>query len=145
MLVDTGRQKIKVIKAIRSFTYLGLAEAKSLAESTPSAVLRGVSEAEATQAAQQLQNQGATVRLRESKTKPNHTAHIKEVDLALIDVGPNKINIIKVVRSLTGLGLAEAKSLVESVPAILLEKVELPAAEDAKRRLEAEGATVEIS
>ncbi len=67
-----------------------------------------------------------------------------EFDVLLKDVGPKKINVIKAVRSFTNLGLAEAKSLVESAPCKVLEAVSKEAAEDAKGKLEAEGAVVEI-
>ena len=67
-----------------------------------------------------------------------------EFAVVLKDVGPKKINVIKAVRSFTTLGLREAKELVDSAPATVLEGVSKEAAEDAKSKLEAEGATVEI-
>ncbi|MCS7221973.1 MAG: 50S ribosomal protein L7/L12 [Anaerolineae bacterium] len=67
-----------------------------------------------------------------------------EFDVILKEVGAKKINVIKVVRQLTNLGLKEAKDLVESAPATVLQAVAKAAAEDAKKLLEAEGATVEI-
>ena len=67
-----------------------------------------------------------------------------EFEVVLKAVGDKKINVIKVVRSLTNLGLKEAKDLVESAPAPVLQAVAKDAASDAKAKLEAEGATVEI-
>ena len=67
-----------------------------------------------------------------------------EFTVVIKDVGPKKINVIKVVRQLTTLGLKEAKDLVEATPATLLEAVGKDAANDAKAKLEAEGAVVEI-
>ena len=67
-----------------------------------------------------------------------------EFAVVLKDVGDKKINVIKAVRSFTTLGLREAKELVDSAPATVLEGVSKEAAEDAKSKLEAEGATVEI-
>lgn len=67
-----------------------------------------------------------------------------EFTVILKDVGPKKINVIKAVRSFTNLGLKEAKDLVDSAPATVLEAVSKEAAEDAKAKLEAEGAVVEI-
>lgn len=67
-----------------------------------------------------------------------------EFDVVLKDVGAKKINVIKVVRTLTNLGLKEAKDLVESAPAPVLQAVSKEAAEDAKKQLEAEGAQVDI-
>ena len=67
-----------------------------------------------------------------------------EFTVVLADVGPKKINVIKAVRSVTDLGLKEAKELVEQAPATVVEGVSKEAAEDAKSKLEAEGAKVEI-
>lgn len=67
-----------------------------------------------------------------------------EFDVILKDAGAKKINVIKVVRALTTLGLKEAKDLVESAPAPVLQAVTKQAAADAKAQLEAEGATVEV-
>jgi large subunit ribosomal protein L7/L12 len=67
-----------------------------------------------------------------------------EFDVVLADVGPKKIQVIKAVRSMTTLGLGEAKELVESAPSTVLEGVNKEEAEGAKAKLEAEGAVVEI-
>ena len=67
-----------------------------------------------------------------------------EFDVVLKDVGPKKIEVIKVVRSLTNLGLKEAKDLVEGAPNNVMEAVSKDAANDAKSKLEAAGATVEV-
>jgi len=67
-----------------------------------------------------------------------------EFDVVLADVGPKKINVIKTIRTLTSLGLKEAKDLVEGAPNTVLEQVTKEAADDAKAKLEEEGAKVEI-
>jgi large subunit ribosomal protein L7/L12 len=67
-----------------------------------------------------------------------------EFDVILKDIGPKKIEVIKVVRSLTNLGLKEAKDLVEGAPSPVLEAVSKDAATDAKGKLEGAGATVEV-
>jgi large subunit ribosomal protein L7/L12 len=67
-----------------------------------------------------------------------------EFDVVLTDIGPKKIQVIKAVRSLTTLGLGEAKELVEGAPSTVLEGVNKEEAEGAKAKLEAEGAVVEI-
>ncbi len=67
-----------------------------------------------------------------------------EFTVVLKEVGEKKIEVIKVVRKLTNLGLKEAKDLVESAPATVLEAVPKEAAESAKAELEAVGAKVEI-
>jgi large subunit ribosomal protein L7/L12 len=67
-----------------------------------------------------------------------------EFTLILKDAGPKKINVIKTVRALTNLGLKEAKDLVEGAPQNVLEGVSKDAAEDAKKKLEEDGASVEV-
>ncbi len=67
-----------------------------------------------------------------------------EFDVILKEVGPKKIEVIKVVRQLTNLGLKEAKDLVEAAPRPVLEGVSKEVAQDAKAKLEAVGAVVEI-
>ena len=67
-----------------------------------------------------------------------------EFDVVLTAVGDKKINVIKAVRAITSLGLKEAKDLVESAPAPVLEKVAKDVADNAKSSLEDEGATVEV-
>jgi large subunit ribosomal protein L7/L12 len=67
-----------------------------------------------------------------------------EFDVMLTDFGANKIQVIKIVRELTGLGLKEAKDLVEAAPKAVKEGVTRADAEAAKAKLEAEGAKAEI-
>jgi len=67
-----------------------------------------------------------------------------EFDVVLSKAGASKIPVIKVVRELTGLGLADAKKLVDGAPATIKEKISKDDAEAAKAKLEAEGAEVEI-
>ncbi|AHU89425.1 50S ribosomal protein L7/L12 [Trueperella pyogenes] len=67
-----------------------------------------------------------------------------EFDVILADAGATKIAVIKEVRALTSLGLKEAKELVDGAPKPVLEGVAKDAAEEAKAKLEAAGATVEL-
>ena len=67
-----------------------------------------------------------------------------EFDLVLKEIGPKKINVIKAIRGITPLGLKEAKELVESAPATVLEEVSKDLAEDGKSKLEEAGAVVEL-
>lgn len=67
-----------------------------------------------------------------------------EFDVVLKEVGPKKIEVIKVVRALTNLGLKEAKDLVEGAPASVLEQVSKDKAADAKKQLEEAGAVIQI-
>ncbi|MBD5096069.1 MAG: 50S ribosomal protein L7/L12 [Lachnospiraceae bacterium] len=65
-------------------------------------------------------------------------------DVELTDVGPNKVKVIKVVRDCTGLGLKEAKDVVDGAPKVLKEGASKEEAEDIKTKLEAEGAKVTL-
>ncbi len=67
-----------------------------------------------------------------------------EFDVVLSSFGDNKVSVIKAVRGITGLGLKEAKDMVESAPAALKEGIEKDEAEEIKKQLEEAGATVEI-
>ena len=67
-----------------------------------------------------------------------------EFDVELTEVGPNKVKVIKVVREVTGLGLKEAKEVVDGAPKMLKEGAEKAEAEDIKAKLEAEGAKVTL-
>nr|WP_314071521.1 50S ribosomal protein L7/L12 [uncultured Campylobacter sp.] len=78
---------------------------------------------------------GAGVAAAEEKT---------EFDVVLLDAGDKKINVIKVVRALTGLGLKEAKDATEATPSVLKEGLNKEDAEKAKKELEEAGAKVEL-
>jgi len=68
-----------------------------------------------------------------------------EFDVIIKDVGPKKIDVIKAIRQITSLGLKDAKDLAETESAKVLEQVGKEAAEDAKSKLEAAGATVDLT
>ena len=78
---------------------------------------------------------GATAPVAEEKT---------EFDVILSAAGDKKIQVIKVVRELTGLGLKEAKDLVDGAPKPVKEKIPKAEAEDVKKKLEEQGATVQV-
>ena len=67
-----------------------------------------------------------------------------EFDVELTEVGPNKVKVIKVVREVTGLGLKEAKDVVDGAPKVVKEAASKEEAEDIKTKLEAEGAKVTL-
>ncbi len=67
-----------------------------------------------------------------------------EFDVELTEVGPNKVKVIKVVREATGLGLKEAKDLVDAAPKVLKEGASKEEADEIKGKLEAEGAKVTL-
>ena len=78
---------------------------------------------------------GAGVAAAEEKT---------EFDVELTEVGPNKVKVIKVVREVTGLGLKEAKDVVDGAPKVVKQGASKEEAEDVKAKLEAEGAKVTL-
>ena len=67
-----------------------------------------------------------------------------EFNVVLTEAGDKKVNVIKVVRELTGLGLKEAKEKVDTAPQVVAEGISKEAAEDAKKKLEEAGANVEL-
>lgn len=67
-----------------------------------------------------------------------------EFDVELTDVGANKINVIKVIREITGLGLKDAKDLVEAAPKVIKEAASKAEAEDLKKKIEEAGAKVTL-
>jgi len=124
--------KEDVIKYIESMSVLELAElVKELEEKFGVSAAAPVAVAAAPGAAAP----GAEAAAEEEKT---------EFDVILKDFGNQKIQVIKVVRAITGLGLKEAKELVEGVPKPVKEGVSKEEAEDIKKQLEEVGATVEV-
>ncbi|MEI8378288.1 MAG: 50S ribosomal protein L7/L12 [bacterium] len=69
---------------------------------------------------------------------------VSTVDVILVSCGANKINVLKEVRTITGLGLKEAKDLVDAAPKAVKEGIEKKEAEEIKKKLEEVGATVEF-
>ena len=67
-----------------------------------------------------------------------------EFDVELTEVGPNKVKVIKVVREVTGLGLKEAKEVVDGAPKVIKEAASKEEAEDIKTKIEAEGAKITL-
>ncbi|MBM3469589.1 MAG: 50S ribosomal protein L7/L12 [Armatimonadetes bacterium] len=127
MAAKLGKEEI--IEAISGLTVLELAElVKALEEKFGVSAAAPVAVAVATGAS-------AAASAAEEQT---------EFDAVLEKVGEKKIQVIKVVRELTGLGLKEAKELVDGAPKPVKEKVSRQEAEAVKTKLEAEGATVTI-
>jgi large subunit ribosomal protein L7/L12 len=119
-----------VIKFIEGMTVLDLSEfVKELEEKF------GVTAAAPVAAMMAMPGAAAPAEAAEEKTT---------FDVVLKEVGPQKIQVIKVVRSLTDLGLKEAKDAVEGAPKTLKEGISKEDAEDAKKKLEEVGAVVEI-
>ncbi|CAL4318058.1 50S ribosomal protein L7/L12 [Buchnera aphidicola] len=87
----------------------------------------------------------ANMSMNSNNNVENNTVEEKtEFDIFLKAIGPNKVSVIKTVRSATGLGLKEAKDLVESAPTLLKENITKDDAESLKKTLEDVGAEIEI-
>lgn len=119
----------KIVDDLSALTVLEAAELSKLLEEK-----WGVSAA-APVAAAAAAGSGAAAVVEEEKT---------EFDVVLTDVGANKINVIKEVRAITGLGLKEAKDLVEAAPKAVKEGVNKAEAADIKKKLEDAGAKVDV-
>ena len=120
----------KIVDDLSALTVLEAAELSKLLEEK-----WGVSAAAAVAAAPAAGGGGAAAPAAEEKT---------EFDVILTGDGGKKINVIKEVRAITGLGLTEAKTLVESAPKAVKEGVNKDEAEKLKKQLEEAGATVEL-
>ena len=119
----------KIVEELSTLTVLEAAELSKLLEEA-----WGVSAA-APVAVAAVAGGGAAAPAEEEKT---------EFDVILVDAGANKINVIKEVRGITGLGLKEAKDLVEGAPKPVKEGVSKAEAADLKKKLEEAGAKVDV-
>lgn len=122
----------KIVDELSALTVLEAAELKTLLEEK-----WGVTAAAAAPVMMAAAGAVAAAPVEEKEEQTEFTVVLK-------DGGPKKINVIKVVRTLTSLGLKEAKDLVEGAPQNVVEGVSKDAAADAKAKLEAEGAVVEV-
>ncbi len=121
--------KEEILDAIASMTVLEVSELIKMMEEKFGVSAAAAAVAVATPAA------GGAAAAAEEKT---------EFDVVLAEVGSNKIAVIKAVRELTGLGLKEAKDMVEGAPKAVKEGLPKADAEEAKKKLEAAGAKVEL-
>jgi large subunit ribosomal protein L7/L12 len=120
----------KIVEELSALTILEAAELKTMLEEK-----WGVTAASGMPMMMAAASNGDAAEAEEEQT---------EFDVVLADIGPKKINVIKAVRALTSLGLREAKELVESAPSAVLEQVSKEVAGEARSKLEAEGAKVDL-
>jgi large subunit ribosomal protein L7/L12 len=120
----------KIVDDLSSLTVLEAAELSKLLEEK-----WGVSAAAPVAVAAVAGGAGAAAAVEEEKT---------EFDVILVETGANKINVIKEVRAITGLGLKEAKDLVEGAPKAVKEAVSKAEAADIKKKLEDAGAKADV-
>ncbi len=120
----------EIVEAVENLTVMELAElVKALEEKF------GVSAAAPVAVAAPVAGAAAAEEQAEEKTS---------FDVVLTDVGSSKIKVLKVVREITGLGLAEAKALIDNLPKAIKEGVSKEEAEELKKKLEEAGAKVEL-
>ena len=122
--------KAEILDAIAGMTVLELSEMIKEMETK-----FGVSAAAAAVAAAPAGGGGAAAAPAEEQT---------EFDVLLAEIGPNKVNVIKAVREITGLGLKEAKDLVDATPKAVKEGIPKADAEAAKKKLEDAGAKADV-
>ncbi len=120
----------KIVEDLSALTVLEAAELSKMLEEK-----WGVSAAAPVAVAAVAGGAGAAAPAEEEKT---------EFDVILVDAGANKINVIKEVRAITGLGLKEAKDLVEGAPKPVKEAISKGEAADLKKKLEEAGAKVDV-
>lgn len=151
MLTEVGDQKISVIKIVREHTGLGLKDAKELVEAPrPRLIKEGLSRADADALVAELAAKGARAEVLQKGAQgpargPRAGRAEALFEVRLDETGPNKISVIKAVRALTGLGLAEAKTVVESTPIVLEEGLERELAQKWASELSAAGAKVTLT
>jgi ribosomal protein L7/L12 len=166
VLTAAGDHAFLVMKELHVLMGISLMEAKALIQRTPARVLENAAKEDALTAKEKLERAGATVELRERQpeiwrvgdgsvmpddeaARPNGQPsspppESPAFDVALTAVGTQKIQVIKAVREQTGLGLKEAKDLVDRAPERVLENVTKEDALAAREKLEHAGATVEL-
>ncbi len=141
VLVDAGVAKLGCVMCVKELTGWDLKGSLSAVDNIPSVVFKGVSRAEAESAVRELDNCGATAEIR-----PSAAASLSgnSFDVVLVDAGVAKLRCVKYVKELTGWGLAESKSAVDSIPTIVFKGVSRAEAESAVREFDDCGATAEI-
>lgn len=149
-LTVTGPNKISVIKVVREVTGLGLKEAKDLVEAAPKVVKSQLEQAAAEEIAVKLRAAGATAVVASGAAAPAPRTAAAPVEGGLSTVtltacGPKKIDMIKIVREVTGLGLKESKDLVEKTPSVVKKGMTPADAEALANRLQFAGGTAKVA
>lgn len=154
ILEDAGSRKINVIRVIREHTNLGLKEAKDKTDHSPSTIVQGLLKEHAEQIRAALEREGAVATLvRDSRVgldtpTPvvlNSVSIAGDFSVVLDDAGRKKIEVIKVIREITSVGLKEAKDLSEKTPSVILHNIVFEVALEAKAALEKAGAAVRLT
>lgn len=142
--------KIKVIKAVKEITGLGLKEAKELVDNVPSTIKTNILRDEALSIKEEIEAAGGIVELTTGDKiiggNENEEVDSKDkVDVILTSCdSSSKIPVIKAVREVTGMGIAEAKASVENAPSTIKTNVSIDEALSIKEKIEAAGGTVQL-
>lgn len=146
ILTEVGPEKVKAIKLYREVTGAGLAEAKTAVESTPCVLLDTLHQSAAEQVRAKFEEIGSTVTVEYGMIELDKIqAGPKNYVITLLEVGPDKLQVIKAYREATGLGLKEAKDAVEAAPCTVIEVTNKKDAELIAARFTEVGAIVEIT
>ncbi len=122
-----------------------MADVKSLAETLVNLTVKEVKElADVLKSEYGIEPAAAAVAVAAGPAAGGEAAAQTEFDVILTSAGPSKLNVVKIVKDLTGLGLKEAKDLVDGAPKAIKEKVDKATAEDLAAKLKEAGAEVEI-
>jgi large subunit ribosomal protein L7/L12 len=142
-----GPKKIAVIKVVKETTGLGLKESKELVEAAPKTVKTGLEEEAAKAIVARLVEAGATAIVVAAEAKEAAPAPPPGAlsTVTLTQCGDRKIEIIKIVRTATGLGLKEAKDLVEKTPAVVKKGMPSADADALANLLQFAGGTAKVT
>ena len=125
ILINPGSLKLMIVKTVKETLGVGLKEAKDLVDSAPSVLVSGVDKCVAMNLKLALCNHGAVVEIMKSKC----------YNVVLKDSGPSKLAVVKIVKETLGIGLKEAKNLVDLAPGVLAKGVDLKVAMELKNML----------
>lgn len=146
ILVKAGAAKLQVVKAVKETCGMGLKEAKDLVDGAPSILRRNIPLVQAGILKEQISSAGATVEIMSSGQPKSMTKENSEdfYDVVLVNAGAAKLQAVKAVKETCGLGLKEAKDLVDGAPLIISGGLSYADAKMQKQTIEASGAQVKI-
>lgn len=157
ILESASETTIQAIRLMKEMTGLGLDVATQMIDETPITIKENVDETTAENIMGQFEKVGATVEItsnsktsriatrRAKKAKKNEDNPETKFNVILKSAGASKVQIVKLISDSFGIGLKEAKDLVDSAPITIKENIDKETAEDIKKQLEDAGATVEIT
>lgn len=135
VLTSYGSSKVTMVKTLRNVCGLSIVEANTLCSSLPAVIATGKTKSEAEAIKSAVEKDGGTAEINIAKNEWN---------VMLTSYGSSKVAVIKAVQNLTGLGLLDAKSLVESAPVLVVTVGSLSEAQSAKAAIEEAGGTAAI-